>query len=327
MAKLSRRCLPARLRLAACLLAVALMLAPLPVRAAWPFFEIANPGLIGYAYAAAAWGDVDGDGDLDVVIAGRPYGSGTGHTTRVYLNDGRGTFAASGIALPGYSSGAAAWGDYDGDGDLDLALCGQTDAGRATNVYRNTGATLEDSGANLVGVDGGSLAWGDADGDGDLDLLVTGCPDGTCSAPVSVVYPNQGGTFGEAVALPVQMGYSDAAWGDYDNDGDLDIAITGRLGGYVTPLLRNQGGLTFVDSGIRLFYDVSDGALAWGDHDGDGDLDLLLSGYNASLGGDYYCVYRNRGPTDYYLAATGFGAKGGSAAWGDYNNDGLPDFA
>ena len=328
MVKPSPRRPPARLPLAACLLTLALMLAPLPVRAAWPFFEIANSGLTGYAYAAAAWGDVDGDGDLDIVIAGRPYGSGTGHTTRVYLNDGHGTFAASEIALPGYSSGAAAWGDYDGDGDLDLALSGQTDAGRATKVYRNTGATLEDSGATLVGVDEGSLAWGDADGDGDLDLLVTGCPDGTCSTPVSVIYPNQGGTFGEAVALPVQVGHSDAAWGDYDNDGDLDIAITGQLagGGYATRILRNQGGLSIVDSGIRFFYDVSNAALAWADFDRDGDLDLLLSGYNGSLG-DYYCVYRNRGPTDFYLAGTSFGAKGGSAAWGDYSNDGLPDFA
>ncbi len=329
MAKLSHRRPPARLRLAACLLALTVMLTPLAVRAAYPFFEITNPALTGYAYAAAAWGDVDGDGDLDVVIAGRPFGSSTGHTTRVYLNDGHGTFSDSGITLPGYSSGAAAWGDYDGDGDLDLALSGQTDAGRATRVYRNTGASLEDSGANLVGVAEGSLAWGDADGDGDLDLLVTGCPDGTCSTPVSVVCPNQGGAFGDAVTLPVQMGRSDAAWGDYDNDGDLDIAITGRQadGTYVTRLLRNEGRLSFVESGVRLFYDVSHGALSWSDYDGDGDLDLLLCGYSGAFSKDHYFVYRNAGAGGFVLGTTHFGAQGGSAAWGDYDNDGSPDFA
>ena len=82
------------------------------------------------------------------------------------------------------------------------------------------------------------------------------------------------------------------AWGDYDNDGDLDILLTGDhgSGGRVAKVYRNDGGGTFTDIGAGLT-GVYDSSVAWGDYDNDGDLDILLTGYSGS--GKVAKVYRN----------------------------------
>ena len=67
-----------------------------------------------------------------------------------------------------------AWGDYDNDGDLDIALSGWAWSGNHCIVYANDGGVFRDVGAPLEGLAYGSLAWGDVDGDGDLDLLAAG---------------------------------------------------------------------------------------------------------------------------------------------------------
>ena len=103
-------------------------------------FTDVGAGLAGVHNSAVAWGDYDNDGDLDILLAG--YGD-TGATTRIYRNSGRGsgwTFADIDAGLQGVQDGAAAWGDYDNDGDLDILLIGQSSTGRVTLVYRNDGA-------------------------------------------------------------------------------------------------------------------------------------------------------------------------------------------
>ncbi len=78
-----------------------------------------------------AWGDYDNDGDLDILLAG--YGwPGPSRTTRIYRNDGGGTFTDIGAALTAVSDCSVAWGDYDNDGDLDILLAGDTGSGLVT---------------------------------------------------------------------------------------------------------------------------------------------------------------------------------------------------
>ena len=71
-----------------------------------------------------------------------------------------------------------------------------------------------------------SVDWGDYDNDGDLDILITG---ETYSGEDSKIYKNNGdGTFTEQTGISLTgVSYSSAAWGDYDNDGDLDIVLSG----------------------------------------------------------------------------------------------------
>ncbi len=312
------------------------------------------------AEAAVAWGDVDGDGDLDVVIAGRTGAPSYGPITRIYRNDGGGAFTDIAAGLPGLGSDGAvalAWGDYDGDGDLDLALAGSAGApiyAGIARIYRNDGAgAFTDIAAGLppIGAFGGAtLAWGDYDGDGDLDLALAGEAGAPIYAPVTRVYRNDGaGVFTDiAAGLPgIGAGTPEGsqaalAWGDFDGDGDLDLAICGRAGAPIysgiTRIYRNDGTGVFTDiaAGLPGLGDLGSATLAWGDYDADGDLDLALAGsVGAPIYGAVTRIYRNDGAgtfTDIVAGLVGVGESSPSgaqaaAAWGDVDGDGDLDLA
>ena len=126
------------------------------------------------------------------------------------------------------------------------------------------------------------MDWGDNDGDGDLDLLLTGL-DRSGNAQ-SLAYNNNDGkleldTESNRALLPLRNG--DVAFADYDNDGDLDVLLTGE-DSYENPgsyLYRKEAvGLTQVLE----FPAVSYSSAEWGDYDNDGDLDVLLMGEDSS---------------------------------------------
>ena len=205
-----------------------------------------------------------------------------------------------------------AWGDYDNDGDLDILLTGSGGGGIA-RVYRNNGGanpTFSDVGAGLTGVAGGSVAWGDYDNDGDLDILLTGASSGVRQAKV---YRNNGGanpTFSDIGAGLTAVVGSSVAWGDYDNDGDLDILLTGDAGTPIAKVYRNNGGAnpTFADVGAGLT-GVAYASVAWGDYDNDGDLDILLTGSTTvSPTPSISRVYRNNGGANPTFTDIGAGA-------------------
>jgi hypothetical protein len=108
------------------------------------------------------------------------------------------------------------------------------------------------------------------------------------------------------------------AWGDYDNDGDLDLYIANTS---ANKLLRNEGGGVFVNATGGPLGDASVGeGVAWGDYDNDGDLDLYVANFNAANK-----LFRNDGG-DTFVDATGGplgdAGDGYGVAWGDYDNDG-----
>src|ERR1041385_2109411 len=114
---------------------VALLLSTRPATA--QLFTEINPGLPAMSRPCVIWGDYDGDGDLDVLVAGP--GKRDVSVTTIYNNSG-GNFTDSGIVVVPLQFAAAAWGDFDGDGDLDLAMTGLTTALiPTTRVYRNDG--------------------------------------------------------------------------------------------------------------------------------------------------------------------------------------------
>jgi uncharacterized repeat protein (TIGR01451 family) len=129
------------------------------------------------------------------------------------------------------------------------------------------------------------------------------------------------GAFTDIGATLPGVRYSSVAWGDYDNDGDLDILLSGGGNSWVSEVYRNDGGGVFTDVDANLIRVFVDSSVAWGDYDNDGDLDILLTGSHAS--GTVSRVYRNDGA----LGFTNIGAAlapvaAGSVAWGDYDNDG-----
>jgi hypothetical protein len=123
--------------------------------------------------------------------------------------------------------GFAAWGDYDGDGDLDLCYGGFTLAGSLTSVYRNDAGQLTDINAGMLPMLWSAAAWGDYDNDGDLDLMVAGY-DSVAQVPRSILYRNNAGSFVDSGNLFHDVYLPCVSWLDSDNDGDLDLILSGN---------------------------------------------------------------------------------------------------
>jgi hypothetical protein len=279
---------------------------------------------------AAAWGDYDNDGDLDLyVVDFRVQDQIFENTDGSFAEIGRTNQLINLIKLGSETS--VAWGDYDNDGFLDLYVGKYY---HDNELYHNSGDGRFERITDL-GVsdrrDTNGFSWVEYDNDGDLDLYVVN------RDQENGLYRNDladGGVFAErACALSVantETGQS-GTWGDYDNDGDLDLFLA-NVG--ANNLYRNDGAETFVDvandAGVR---QASSGWITtmamWTDYDGDGWLDLY-----AATGGDegqqvdvLFASNGNgtfRNATAEALLSTAPSAHL-STTWVDYNGDGAPD--
>ncbi len=267
-------------------------------------FVATDFGLPATSLGDAAWADYDGDGDDDLVLLGVSENNppDLAFATRIYRNDGGGTFTDISAGLVGLSRGEAAWVDIDNDGDLDLAVCGVNDllvegqpvSSRHTRIYRNDGGdTFTDIGAGLIGLWNACLAWSDVNGDGLPDLAAAGHDSN--AIPTSRIYMNQGGgTFSPLAWQPAGVAFGDLAWIDHDLDGDQDLLVAGQgASGRTVTLYRNSGGsFSEVDSGLPA---VSDGSLDTGDFDNDGWPDVAVMGSLPSSPWAITDIYRNHG--------------------------------
>ncbi|MCK5838435.1 MAG: T9SS type A sorting domain-containing protein [Bacteroidales bacterium] len=241
-------------------------------------FEEISTEIIGLGYSGMAVGDYDNDGDIDLAIAGD-----AGYytmTTKVYRNEGNFVFTDIDADLIQVSSASVSWVDYDLDGGLDLIVSGDIGAGPATQLYKNVNDLFMLVETDLPDLFASSVVWGDFDSDGDPDLLITGMNE--YLEPVSRVMSNAGDdlffdTFSGLTGVALGTG----RWGDYDNDGDLDILLTGNGAGCgvtVSQVYYNNNGY-FNLLGLSL-PGLTNSAGTWGDYDNDGDLDILLAGTN-----------------------------------------------
>src|SRR3989304_5734275 len=119
-----------------------------------------------------------------------------------------------------------AWGDYDNDGDLDLALIGFR-GGRIAKIYENKNSVLiKNTSQYLQGVNVGNIDWGDYDGDGDVDLALCG---NNGSERITKIYKNENGILtNDAMQSINGRSQCTLAWIDIDIDGDLDLITMGN---------------------------------------------------------------------------------------------------
>jgi enediyne biosynthesis protein E4 len=283
--------------------------------------------------ANIAWADFDNDNDLDGF-------AGAFESERpVFLrNDGGGRFTkvvtdrwwtANGIAPYGTLASSV---DLDDDGTLDV-LVGYF-GNLATGTY-GTNAVLHGLGNGRFEVDLTSpLAlsgtwveqydWADWDGDGKLDLF--GATSGG-DPPVDLMFQNLGGGQFQQVTdnllVQIQDVSINSAWGDYDNDGDLDLLVTSRS--TTNQLYRNLGNGVFEPDPASPVFPANQARCmaAWGDYDNDGWLDLYVAhGDRAGR------LFHNRGNGTFEEVTTGSPVsecRAYSCAWGDYDNDGFLD--
>lgn len=275
-----------------------------------------------------AWADYDNDGDLDLVVT---FDQGE---VRLYQNNqGEFTNVAKALGLPqsGNSVRAAAWGDYDNDGDVDLYLGYVNWQGPARNrLYRNDAGkgfveVGESAGLTFANVTTRHVSWVDYDNDGDLDLFAaqrTGW---------NRLFENTGGQFKDvsyARGLLDPRRTVGAVWFDMDQDGDLDL-FNANQSGDRDAFYRNDNG-KFVDVAMSLDMDlprrpISEGSVtsSVADFDNDGDLDLFVGTYG------FNHLYRNDGDGRFTDVAASLGITSDDhlvgSRWGDFDQDGRID--
>lgn len=245
------------------------------------FRGLQDPLTPGFTDAALSWADFDADGDVDLFACGSTnFQPQTAFGTQVWRNDGALHFTPVPDILPRLTLASMAWADFDRDGDLDLCLLGSTNrtiAGAYTRILRNDGAgVLTEIDIALPQFSQGFADWGDFNADGLLDLVVSGyrLVGGRSTNEVLVLRQETDGSFSRFASLepfPTTRG----VWIDFDNDGDLDMAYTGTDSPFpdsVFKLYLNEGGMNFRD--ISPAHGLVSAPFAFGDFDGDGDLDI-----------------------------------------------------
>lgn len=273
----------------------------------------------------ASFADIDNDGDLDLFVGG---------TGKMYTNDGAGVFTDVTMTIGATiaSGRSATWGDYDEDGDQDLFLA---DAATGTFLLRNefvpsgtvtftdvTAGASAGVGSMLYGI-----GWTDYENDGDLDLVGI-----DADALGNHLLRNVGGgVFNGLVGTGIEPIGTTPRWlsiGDLDGNGFLDIAFTDSSPGF----LLTSDGVAYTNvagggaSGFVTDVSTSEGGIAFGDLDEDGDLDIIVAAGGA---GNTNQFFQNDGAGNFtdVSATSGINSAAGGrdVVFGDFNHDGRLD--
>jgi hypothetical protein len=219
-----------------------------------PELETTLPGLV---RGDVVYADVDGDGDLDILVSGQLVSNIP--STKLFLNEGGMQFSEdTKNDLADFYDGSAAFGDVDGDGDMDLILAGTNIPFDPVSIlYLNNGNGLfsEVEGTPFEGCAKGEVKLGDFDGDNDLDLVMAGAKEWTIGN--TKMYKNDGtGNFTEELNAGFQdLFESGIEVADIDGDNDLDLLVLGLDSSFHLKVLlyTNDGNGNFSEVSNSIF--------------------------------------------------------------------------
>lgn len=228
-------------------------------------------------------------------------------------------------SVPLGAYGAAAWGDYDGDGRKDLAYISQSmniDSPDVFLVYHNTAAGFVRLPQPFMHLFNPAVCWADLNNDGKEDLVASGFGGGG-NNKFQVYKSNGDGTFNLVNDTISGLSAGGIAIADYNNDGLKDIVATGfnDLGEIASFLLRADGDFhfTMIDAGLP---GMAFSELKWNDYDHDGKQDLAMNGIGTS---SRTYIYHNEGNDSFSLASPYMKGGAGTVDWLDYDGDGWFD--
>ena len=293
---------------------------------------------------SAVWADYDGDNDLDVYVTSMS----EDETNALWRNDGNSfsdVTVAEGLDNIRGNAGAS-WGDYDGDGDLDIFVAGRFGADAVDQLFRNDGGSFTEVAvaAGIAGEANRLTFMGmffDYDNDGDQDLYLS------VDFNSDVLYQNNGDATFTDVSAAAGIGQPEhgmgLSLGDFNNDGCMDIISSNNTGtGTEDPddddhkasvLYLNNCDGTF--SGTNEEIGILDqNIVEWGlnliDYDNDGDLDLSVVAGGMLSDGEPNTFYENNGNGELFVITEEAGVANSGAAfgsiWADVDNDGDLDW-
>lgn len=260
--------------------------------------------------------ELNNEGDETITVKSKfiTYGIDSIRAVNITLHDNSTTLTLEENPFPGLLNGAVTWGDYDRDGDHDVAVMGQSPTeGTVTAVYENQNGSFIRTVHVFEKLYKGDISWVDVNKDGWIDLVVSGYNE----APMTKLYLNAEGksfTPTNDYGLP-QLFDTRMAWGDLDNDGDIDLAISGinKNEEFVINVYNRDDNEDrfildeFTGNEPEVWYGIINGDLKIEDVDMDGDNDVIYSGeniYKQCWGGIYYNTYIEnpyREKDDYFL--------------------------
>ncbi len=253
------------------------ILIPVEAFAFEPLFGTMSDYGVGDSPSSVFCADLDGDGELDLVVAN--YGS---DNVSILKNNGDGMFGSRVNYSVWFNPVSVFCADLDGDGDLDLAVANSVGY---ISILKNNGNGIFQNKVDYEAGDGPSSVFcADLDRDNYLDLAVANFSSGT----VSVLKNNGDGTFQTKVDYSIGSSPLSVFCADLDGDGDLDLVVA-NFNGYVS-IMKNNGDGTF-QSAVDYGAGNELVSVFCADVDGDSDLDLAA----ADMGSNNITIFKNNG--------------------------------
>ncbi len=292
-----------------------------------------------YGFVQAV-GDINNDGRIDVVEADEYPDQDDNFFCHIMQNVGGFPTETFVFPLGKLEARTLAVMDVNHDGLQDIIVTGNESSaplGVAVKVFINQSGPaglnfLEIGAAGIGPVSHASLFPGDFDNDGYTDLLITGEDPNNAFNPATKLYRNnRSGTFVPVAAGLPNIEARTVQWIDYNNDGNLDLFLSGETNSFssfaIVNLFRNNGDGTFTDAAAgfpALYYPVA----SWGDFDGDGWPDLALSGQESPnfLQMPLVAIYRNNSGSSFTSTNPLLPqVLADDLAWGDSDRDNRMD--
>lgn len=287
------------------------------------FTENTAIGLQGIIYGENAWLNIDNNGKDELLVSG--YDSDYNNTSGLYSYQSE-NIGLTTTNIEAFSNANISTLDYNNDGYMDFIINGynSNDEEDVILYINDTNGSFVEQNLSIPGTSAGKMQTADLNNDGLSDVIITGV-DANYNYIAKLYLQNNEGAFIETTAPFFGNSYGSILTFDANNDGNLDVLLTGFSNNYEpeTKLYINNGNAVFTEKTNTGIANIYFSSLSAADYDNDGDKDVLISGFNSSYI-PYTALYNNDGNENFILNTeiNLMQLYWGSTSFVDYDNDG-----